>query len=133
MNDKIAVLILCVLIIIAAIVLKVDEGRLFLFGYKLPSTCALRCIFGVKCAFCGMTRSICATAHLRFAKAFRLHPFGPPLLLFILLQIPYNIYALAISPRALNPKLTRINAAVFVVLLAAIIINWLLYLATRLF
>ena len=128
MNDKIAILILCILIVIAAFVLTVDEGRLSFLGHKLPSTCALRNIFGVKCAFCGMTRSVSATAHGQFKPAFRLHPFGPPLFFFILLQIPYTIYAIAISPKDVNRILARANTVVFAALVAGIMINWLVYL-----
>ena len=133
MSDKIAILIFCVLIVIAAFLVTVDEGRLSFLGYKLPSTCALRCIFSVRCAFCGMSRSICATAHLQFEQAFHLHLLGPPFFFFILLQIPYNIYALAVGPRSLHAKLTKANAAIFVILLAAIIVNWLVYPVGRLF
>ena len=116
------------MIIVAAFVCDVDNGRLTLFGYHPPSTCALRNIFGVKCAFCGMTRSFSATAHGQFESAFQLHPFGPPLFLFILLQIPYRIYAIGISPKEVNRILARASAVVFAVLLAGIMANWLLYL-----
>ena len=121
-------LILCVCIIIAAFLLDVDDGRLSVFGLHLPSTCALRNIFGVKCAFCGMTRSVVATAHGQFKSAFQLHPFGPPLFLFILLQIPYRIYSVAISPKEINRILVRASAVVFAALLAGIMANWLVYL-----
>lgn len=84
-------------------------------------------MFDVKCAFCGMTRSVSATAHGRFAEAFELHRFGPPVFCFILLQIPYRIYALIIRPKAVNAKLARANGIIFALLLAAIMVNWLIY------
>jgi hypothetical protein len=84
-------------------------------------------MFGINCAFCGMTRSVSAAAHGRFAQAFELHRFGPPVFFFILLQIPYRIYTLAIRPRAVNSLLMKINVIVFAALLAGIMVNWLIY------
>ena len=132
MHHKI-VLILCACIIIAAFILDVDGGRLTLFGYHPPSTCVLRTMFGIKCTLCGMTRSICATAHGRLDLAFELHRFGPPLFLFIVLQIPYRIYAIALGPRPVNKMLVKTNAVVFTVLLAAIVVNWLIYIGGLVF
>jgi hypothetical protein len=126
-------LILCAGIVIAAFILGVDDGRLSLFGYHPPSTCALRSMFGVKCAFCGMTRSVCATAHGQLKSAFGLHPLGPPLFFFVLLQIPYRIYAIAASPRPVNALPTKVGRVLFAALLAAIMVNWLVYLGGLIF
>lgn len=132
MNHRV-ILISCVLILAAAFVFDVDNGGLMLFGYHPPSTCALRNIFGVKCPFCGMTRSVCATAHGQLRSAFRLHPLGPPLFLFVLLQIPYRIYAIAIRPRRTNALPAKAGGILFAALLAAIIVNWLVYLGGLIF
>ena len=66
-------------------------------------------------------------------SAFQLHHFGPPVFLFILLQIPYRIYALAVRPNPVNATLVKANAVVFPVLLAAIMVNWLIYLGGLIF
>jgi hypothetical protein len=121
------------LILAAAVVFAVDDGRLTLFGYHPPSTCALRSILGVKCAFCGMTRSVCATAHGQLKSAFGMHPLGPPLFLFVLLQIPYRIYAIVVSPRPANALPAKAGRILFAALLAAIMVNWLVYLGGLIF
>ena len=122
------ILIVCVGIVAAAFMLNGDEIGVYFFGFELPTRCPLHETIGMKCSLCGLTRSICLFAHGDFLGSLKLHRIGPAIFAFIVLQIPYRIWAIFIHPRQVNRKLARINAAVFIILLAAVFINWLIYL-----
>jgi hypothetical protein len=64
--------------------------------------------------------------------AFGYHRLGPVLFAFIILQMPYRIWAIAISPRRINAKIRKAHTALIAVVIAAIFINWLVYLGGRL-
>jgi hypothetical protein len=82
----------------------------------------------MKCSLCGLTRSICLFAHGNFLESFKLHAIGPAIFAFIVWQIPYRMWAIYIHPRQVNKKLVMVNSAVFVILLAAVFVNWVIYL-----
>jgi len=69
--------------------------------------------------------------HGRLAEAFGCHRLGPLLFCFILFQIPYRIFAIAIKPRK-RSLLKKANAYFAVAVGIAIIVNWLVYLGGRL-
>jgi hypothetical protein len=58
----------------------------------------------------------------------KFHAIGPAIFAFICLQIPYRIWSIIIRPRQVNKKLVRVNAAVLIIILAAVFINWVIYL-----
>ncbi len=122
------ILIVCACVVAAAFALTGDEAGVYFFGLELPVQCPLHQIVGVKCSLCGLTRSICLFAHGDFAQSLKLYPVGPAIFAFVVLQIPYRMWAIYIHPRRVNGKLVRAYAAVFIILLAAIVINWLIYL-----
>ncbi len=124
----IIILLLCVAILTGSLLLQLNEGELYLFGFKWPHRCLLYETFGIKCALCGLTRSFCSLAHGNLRQALRLHNLGPAIFVFICFQIPYRIYALVIRPKKMNRKLTKINLSLTVMLFAAIFVNWLIYL-----
>ena len=124
----IIILLLCVAILTGSLLLQLNEGELYLFGFKWPHRCLLYETFGIKCALCGLTRSFCSLAHGNLRRALRLHNLGPLIFAFICFQIPYRIYALVIRPKKMNRKLTKINLSLTVMLFAAIFVNWLIYL-----
>ena len=47
---------------------------------RLPVSCGFLRITGLPCPTCGMTRSVVATAHLDFPRAFAVNALGPALL-----------------------------------------------------
>ena len=126
------ILFVCIAIIAAARIFRIDVLGLYFFGLEWPMHCLLNSVFGVKCAFCGMTRSFVAVAHGDLTAALRYHFLGPVLFGFIVFQIPYRIWALAISPRQVNIKIRKAHNYFVVIILAAILVNWLTYLGGRL-
>ena len=52
-----------------------------------PVLCPVRHALGIPCPTCGMTRSVVATVHGDLAGAIEAHPFGPLLVLAVLLVV----------------------------------------------
>jgi hypothetical protein len=59
------------------LVLRADAERAFLFGYELPSLCALRETLGLPCPTCGVTRAVGLTLHGELGAAWQLFPAVP--------------------------------------------------------
>ena len=129
---NLVILIICVAILAGAFVFEVDQLGLWLLGFKWPIHCFLYHTFGIKCALCGLSRSFCALADGDLARSFGFHPLGPGLFLFTVFQVPYRLYAVAIRPRRIKAKARRAHAIFAVVVLVAILVNWLFYLGGRL-
>lgn len=128
----IIILIGCGVILAAAFVFEAGEIELRLLGWKWPMHCILYHTFGVKCAFCGMSRSFIALADGNFQKAWQYHRLGPILFCFILLQIPYRIWALAIYPKKAVPVVRKFLLLLGTAVLIAVFFNWLFYLGGHL-
>lgn len=126
------VLFVCLAVVVGAFAFTADELGLYLFGLKWPLHCMMDSIFGVKCAFCGLTRSFTAMAHGDAAQAFGHHHVGPLLFLFAAVQIPYRMWLLAISPERPGRAFRRVHATVAAFVLGAIFVNWLIYLGGHL-
>ena len=131
MHHKI-ILFVCVAILGGALILRVSDSELYLFGYKWPIRCMLYETFGVKCALCGLTRSFCALAHGDFLAGVRFHPLGPVLFAFVCIQISYRTYCFIVNNDRAKTKLIRlfggINSGLAVIVTIAIFINWFIYL-----
>jgi hypothetical protein len=128
---NVAILFVCVVLLIGAFLFTVDEIGLCFFGLKWPLHCVLNHLFGVRCVFCGMTRSFVAMAHGDLSAAVAYHHVGPGLFLFVVFQIPYRIWALAISPKHIAPVARRVHAAAAALVLTAMLGDWLIYLGGR--
>ncbi len=126
------ILIAALAIVMLSRLVHVDVAGVYLLGIKWPIHCMLNHTFGIKCALCGITHSFAETAHGNLANAFEYHRIGPLLFAFTVLQIPYRIYALAISPRRINRKVKKMHMTFAVVVCVAMFINWLIYLGGRL-
>ena len=124
----IIILILCVVILTASLLFRLNEAELYLFGFKWPLRCFLYHTVGIKCALCGLTRSVCSLAHGNLQQAIKFHLLGPPIFALICFQLPYRIYALIIHPKRMNRKIMKINSLFAVIILIAIFVNWLVYL-----
>ena len=108
--------------------LDLNENELYLFGFKLPLRCFLYDIFGIKCSLCGLTRSFCALAHGSFFTSLRFHLLGPVIFAFICAQIPYRIWVLKVRPGKPNKKIMKIGLGIGVLIIVALLANWLVYL-----
>ena len=126
----IAILLVCIAIVAGAFAFTLDDLGLYSFGFKWRLHCLLDHLFGIKCAFCGMTRSFTAITDGDIAAAFEYHRLGPVLFFFIVLQIPYRIWA--ISPKKISERVTRVHAGLAAFVLTAIFVNWLIYMGGRL-
>ena len=63
-----------------------------------------------------------------FSQAAILNRFGPVLFCFVLLQIPYRIWALTRVSDIKIRKIEKYNLAAGLVIGCAVIVNWLIYL-----
>ena len=124
----IIILVLCIVILTASLLFQFKESELYLFGFKSPLYCFLYHTVGIKCALCGLTRSVCSLAHANFQQAINFHLLGPAIFALICFQLPYRIYALIINPKRMSRKLIKINSLFAVIILIAIFVNWLVYL-----
>lgn len=108
--------------------LDLNENKLYLFGFKLPLRCFLYDTFGIKCALCGLTRSLCSVSGGDVSQGLKFHVLGPVIFLFICLQIPYRIWALTLRPAKPNKKIMKIGLGIGVLIIVALLVNWLVYL-----
>jgi hypothetical protein len=122
------ILLVCIVIVIGSMLLGLNENEAYLFGFKLPLRCFLYDTFGIKCALCGLTRSFRSFAHGSFFASLRFHLLGPVIFAFICLQIPYRIWALAVRPGKPNKKIVKISLGTGVLIIVALLVNWLVYL-----
>ena len=122
------ILLLCAVVLIGALLFHINETELYLFGLNWPLRCFLYQTLGIKCALCGLTRSLCALAHGDFHQSLDFHPLGPAIFAFICLQISYRVYALTFRTKRMSTKLIKANVIITVILLIAIFVNWLIYL-----
>ncbi|MHC4581847.1 MAG: DUF2752 domain-containing protein [Planctomycetota bacterium] len=123
----ITVLVSCTLTVLGSLLLSHRGDGLGLLGIEWPVGCALYQNFGVKCALCGITRSFSSIAKGDVPRAAQFHSLGPALFVFVCLQIPYRISALS-ATQIESRKLRFAGIYVAVVLAAAFLINWFVYL-----
>lgn len=58
--------------------------------WPLPPTCIYQNLLGGDCPGCGLTRCFISLAHGQWSMAWKYHPVGIVLFLFIAIQIPYR-------------------------------------------
>ena len=129
MNSKIfhiIILTLCVAVIAGSYAFTLNELGVRFFGFKWPVHCFLKHTFGIKCAFCGMTRAFTSTAHGQFSQAFQFHPIGPILFFLIVFQIPYRLWALLKFPKKMPLLLRILNKFAVLLTVIAIFLSWLI-------
>lgn len=73
-------------------------------------------VTGVGCPGCGMTRSVCATAHGDLGKAWKLHAFGP--FVFVGAVVLWVSVLFGRLPNMGHPAASRIVLGLVVVLVA---------------
>jgi hypothetical protein len=122
------ILLFCVVVVIGSMLLGLNDDKAYLFGFKLPLRCFLYDTFGIKCSLCGLTRSFRSFAHGSFFASSRSHLLGPAIFAFICVQIPYRIWALTVRPAKPNKKIMKIGLGTSVLIIVALLVNWLVYL-----
>jgi hypothetical protein len=134
-THHIIILALCIVIIAGCFLFRADDTGLFLFGFKWPFRCFLKETVGLKCALCGISRSLCSAAHGNLKASLGYHPVGPFIFGFILWQLPYRIWALKAkrnlsgnSQDSAGAGLRRFNIIAAIIIVSAIFINWIVYL-----
>lgn len=121
------VLVMCTGVMALSILLKPDGQELSLLGHRWPWRCWLRDTFGLECALCGLSRSFCSLARADITAALAFHRLGPLVFALFCLEVPYRICAVAISPRRISQRLARAHFALAALAVAAVFVNWLLY------
>ena len=121
------VLLGCAAILIAVGLCMAGENGLYLFGIRLPVRCRLYETFGVKCALCGLSRSLCHITHGDFRESLAFHALGPAIFGLICLQIPYRMSGLRAWATKTHRALYLVNAGAAVVIAIGVFVNWLSY------
>lgn len=87
----VGVLLACASVLILAAILEVrGDSEVWLFGFRLPESCAWRRLYNINCLGCGLTRSFISLAHLAPLRAWHFNPAGPVLFAGLLFQFPYR-------------------------------------------
>jgi hypothetical protein len=122
------VLSVCGAVLVCAAVLRPNSDGLSFLGLRWPFSCWLHDTLGIRCSLCGLSRSFSALAHGDITASVQFHRLGPVVFALFCLQIPYRLYALAISPRHANARLARIHAGSVALVCVAVLVNWFVYL-----
>jgi len=105
-KEHIWILALCAFIIALSLLFSINEENRANFlsfkAYPMPETCFFKVVIGVKCPFCGMTRSFISMSHLDFKKAWEFNKLGIFIYALVILQIPYR--SMIILKRRLNAE-----------------------------
>lgn len=122
------ILVFCVTLLVASILLQPAHDGVSFFGVRSPLRCFLRHSLGVRCALCGLTRSVCSLAHGRLDESLEYHLLGPAVFAFICVQILYRSWEFAVRPEKMSGKLKTLNFSLTAALIFAVMVNWLVYL-----
>ncbi len=126
------ILAVCLTISAGCIVFRPERFGIHIFGFTWPRHCLLNHVFGIRCALCGMTRSFSALGHGELSKALEYHVLGPLVFGFIILQIPYRIWAIVKMPKPVTKTIRKSHAVFAAAVIFAVFINWFIYLGGRL-
>ena len=125
------ILLICLLLVITAFVLPPDQIIAKRLGLRWHYYRFLDNAFGLRCASCTLARSFSACAQAQLSQAFKHDKLGPPIFLYLILQIPYRLWSLAKLPKRLPCSVVRIQVVYTVLIVALIVADWLLVLGRR--
>ena len=98
----------------------------------LPGTCTFRTATGLPCPGCGLTRSFISMGHGQFRDAWSYNPAGFLFFLVVAFQIPYRIYQIRRIRRGQDQhRFARIDNWILILLVIALIVQWLCALVAR--
>lgn len=127
-KPQLKAMLLCSAIILASVLLRVDEdGRVLLpytQGPPLPGSCFMRNVLHIDCPACGMSRSFITLADGQLARSFAFHRLGPLVFVYVLFQIPLRAYAVLTGRTALVQAQSRHTLPLIWALLIALFVNW---------
>jgi len=136
-GSDVAILALCTAAILISrfMLVHAEEGVSFTSDrtLALPSLCAFRALSGLNCPGCGLTRSFIALSHGDWRGAWQFNPVGLLVYALVLLQFPYRAIRL-LSPSVhlrTEKREQQVWPAVMTALVAFLVVNWLVYVATR--
>jgi heme/copper-type cytochrome/quinol oxidase subunit 4 len=121
----ILILLACIILTYIAFTIPVDKVIKRQIGLRWHLYCFMDDFFGIKCASCALARSITAFTRGNFLKAFKYYQLGPLIIIYIIFQIPYRLYALIKIPKPLPKPILMLNALMTIALISLIIIDWL--------
>lgn len=119
-----SLLIAAIAVFVFAALFQIQNGdRVSLAGWTIPETCTSKAYLNLPCPGCGLTRSFVALAHGDWIASYSFHRLGWATALFVFLQIPYRTARL-IHPNQSRPKASRYLQTFALVLVIAILVNW---------
>ncbi len=117
---------------VAAVVADLDEGRLEVAGYPVPGVCGFRNLTGLPCAGCGLTRASVALLSGDLAASLGYHRLGWLVLLWVGLQaLRHGAWLALAGCRQALDRGGRVLDWSLVLLVAALLVNWVVTLASR--
>jgi hypothetical protein len=97
MNPDLTIAIVSFGILAAAAVSKASNTVIKLAGIQLPTVCGFKLLTSLDCPGCGLTRSLVFAIHGHFRESYFMHIWGIPLLIILILQVPYRLFR-AVKP-----------------------------------
>ena len=76
-----------------------QNGGISFLGYRLPSVCLYRAVFGHPCPGCGISRSVIAAMQLDWQASVALHPSGLYVCMYLLCQATARVILAWVKPR----------------------------------
>lgn len=123
------------LVIIASFTFRVRDGQeviVPIVNVALPGTCTFRRLTGVPCPGCGLTRSFISLGHGQLLAAWRYNPAGFVFFTLVAFQIPYRIYQIRrIRSGRDSHRFEYLDNWFLVLLVAALVVQWVCVLAMR--
>jgi Protein of unknown function (DUF2752) len=90
--DSFSIAFFCIAVLMVGFLGQTDTSIVRIFGLQIPSLCLFRWVTGLDCPACGLTRSLILACHGQFLESYRLNVFGIPFVIWILIQIPYQLF-----------------------------------------
>ena len=95
---ELALFVISVVVVVVAFVSDPSQESIVLFGHEVPTLCVIKLATGYSCPGCGLTRAVTFTAHGQVIAGFMMHPLGPPMFLFFLVQLPFRLHRMIGGP-----------------------------------
>jgi len=97
-----------------------------LIDAPLPETCTFKQMTGMNCPGCGLTRCFVSMAHGDVRRAWHFNPVGILLFVVVVSQIPFRSLQIWRGRRGLPEiRLGRVGYSLMLVLVAALMIQWI--------
>ncbi len=129
-------LIMAAVILIASCSFQIRDRQLVIIpmiNMPLPGTCTFLRVTGVPCPGCGLTRSFISLAHGEWKDAWQYNPAGFVFFAMVVFQVPYRIFQIRRIRRGRQQhQFQLLDSWVLLLLVVALVVQWLWGLAQRL-